>query len=69
MKYIIFILLFLITLPAESAVRWNQTLRVWEGNICMNNVGWQIVNWQPLGSLCTIQIPGYPRMQGVIINS
>lgn len=69
MKYIILVLLCFTALSANSAVRWNPRLQIWEGNICMNNTGWQIVPWQPLGALCIIQLPGYPRMQGVIINA
>jgi hypothetical protein len=69
MKYIISLLVLTFSITANSAVRWNQTLRIWEGNICMNNLGWQVVNWQPLGSLCWMQLPGRPPMQGIIINA
>lgn len=69
MKYLIFISLLIASFSAAPAVRWNPQLGIFEGNICMNNVGWQVVPWQPLGSLCIIQLPGYPRMQGVIINA
>lgn len=69
MKYILFISLFLSSFSAIPAVRWNPQLGIYEGNICMNNVGWQMVAWQPLGSLCVIQLPGYPRMQGIIVNA
>lgn len=66
-KLVVLMLLFF-SLSVNSAVRWNQFNRTWEGNICMNNIGWQIVNWQPLGSMCMINIPGYPMMQGIIVN-
>lgn len=68
MSKLVFTMLLLFSLSANSAVRWNQYNRTWEGNVCMNNVGWQIVNWQPLGSMCMINISGYPMMQGIIVN-
>ena len=69
MKYIVCIFLLVFSFTASSAVRWNPHLRIYEGNICMNNMGWVIVNWQPLGSLCWMQLPGRPPMQGIIINA
>ncbi len=69
MKYIIFILLVIVSFTANSAVRLNPQTKMWEGNICMNNIGWQIVNWQLLGSLCWIHMPGRPPMQGIIVNA
>ena len=68
MKAFILLILLLLSFSVESAVRYNPQTRTWEGNICMNNTVWQVVNWQPLGSLCIIQLPGHPRMQGIIIN-
>lgn len=44
-------------------------LRIYEGNICMNNIGWQVVNWQPLGSICYVRLPNGQVMQGIIINA
>jgi len=69
MRILTFFLLFTLCTTLNAAVRWNPNLRVWEGNVCMNNMGWQIVNWQPIGSICLIQIPGRPPMQGIIINA
>jgi hypothetical protein len=60
--------LLLSSTASLSAVRYNPLGGYYEGNICMNNLGWQYVNWQPLGSLCRIQLPGYPPMQGIIVN-
>jgi len=69
MKTVIFLILLIAGFNADAAVRWNPTTRIWEGNVCMNSVGWQIVNWQPVGSICMIQFPGRPPMQGIIINA
>jgi len=69
MKTIIFLILLTLGFNSNAAVRWNPALRLWEGNICMNNVGWQVVQWQPLGSICRITLPGLPVMQGIIINA
>jgi len=67
MKFLVLLLLF-VSLSAQSAVRFNPNNNMWEGNICMNNIGWQFVDWRPLGSLCWIHIPGRQPMQGTIIN-
>lgn len=69
MKLLVLILLLISHSSVYSAVRWNSMTKLWEGNICMNNVGWQVVAWQPLGSICRITLPGYPHMQGIIINA
>lgn len=70
MKRLIAVLfLGLFASTADSAVRWNPNTRMWEGNICMNNYGWQTVNWQPLGSMCMMSLPGLGATQGVIINA
>lgn len=69
MKALIFILLVVTTTNISAAVRYNQYTGLWEGNICMNNVAWQFVNWQPLGTLCWLQLPGRPPMQGIVINA
>ena len=59
----------MLSFTANSAVRWNPMLRIYEGNICMNNIGWQVVNWQPLGSICYVRLPNGQVMQGIIINA
>jgi hypothetical protein len=69
MKYIISLLLLTFSITANSAVRWNPVVRMWEGNVCMNNIGWQVIQWQALGSICWINLPGRPPMQGIIINA
>lgn len=69
MKAFILFLLLTFSTISEAAVRWNPHLGVWEGNICMNNMGWQFVNWQPLGSLCYMRLPNGQIMQGIIINA
>ena len=69
MKYIVFILLLLLSFAVNAAVRYNPQLRIFEGNICMNNMGWQVVQWQPLGSICYMRLPNGQIMQGIIINS
>lgn len=63
------ILLCMFTVSANSAVRFNPIYNMWEGNICMNSSRWQIVNYQPLGSICWMNVPGIGRMQGIIINN
>lgn len=50
-----------------AAVRWNHLIGLWEGNVCMNNAGWQIIPWQPVGSMCTMIVGGMP-MRGVVVN-
>ena len=69
MKYIAFTLLLLLSFTINAAVRWNPTLRIYEGNICMNNIGWQSVQWQLLGSVCYMRLPNGHMMQGIIINA
>jgi hypothetical protein len=69
MKYIISILLLALAIPTNAAVRFNPQTKMWEGNICMNNIGWQFVDWRPIGSLCWVHMPGRPPMQGIIINA
>lgn len=69
MKILICLILLVISLNLNAAVRFNTMTGLWEGNICMNNVAWQFVNWQPLGSLCWLQLPGRPPMQGIIVNA
>ena len=69
MKYLAIILLLLISFTVNAAVRYNPHLRIYEGNICMNNIGWQIVQWQPLGSICYMRAPNGQMMQGIIINA
>ena len=69
MKAILLLVLLVVHTNVWSAVRWNSVTGLWEGNICMNNVGWQVVPFQPLGSICRIALPGYPVMQGIIINA
>ncbi len=68
MKYIAVILLLFLSVAVNAAVRYNPHLRIFEGNICMNNVGWQMVEWRPLGSICYMQLPNGQIMQGIIIN-
>ncbi len=68
-NFLLFILLYVFAVSVNAAVRFNPYTNMWEGNICMNHAGWQIVNWQPLGTMCWLNVPGYGRMQGVIINS
>jgi hypothetical protein len=69
MKSLIIFLLLTFATVSNAEVRWNPVLRIWEGNICMNNIGWQVVNWQPLGSLCYMRLPNGQIMQGIIINA
>ncbi len=70
MKYcLVLILSLLLIKPLNAAVKFNPMSGLWEGNICMNNIAWQFVNWQPLGSLCWIQLPGRPPTQGIIVNA
>lgn len=38
---------------------------IWYGNICMNQMGWEAVNFQPVGSMCFMS---RWRTYGVIIN-
>lgn len=38
---------------------------IWYGNICMNQMGWEIVPFQPVGSMCLLP---RSRTYGVIIN-
>jgi len=59
----------MLSFTANSAVRWNPMLRIYEGNICMNNIGWQVVPWLPLGSICYMQLPNGQVLQGIIINA
>jgi hypothetical protein len=68
MRILVIMLLLLGSVLSHAAVRWNPHYRVWEGNVCMNSAGWQIVEWQPLGSLCIINLPGLRPMQGIIVN-
>ena len=70
MRRIIATLVFaflLFATSAHSAVRWNPYIGLWEGNVCMNSGGWQIVPWQPVGSMCTMIWGGMP-VRGVIVN-
>lgn len=66
--FAILIVLFLSIEQAHSAVRYNPYTGFWEGNICMNSLGWAFVPWQPIGSLCMFQHPSGRVYQGVIIN-
>lgn len=52
---------------ADAAVRYNQYTGYWEGNICMTPWGWGYVQWQPIGTYCTIYTPKGPVI-GMIIN-
>ena len=69
MKKLVFILLWFYVIGANAAVRFNPNYNRWEGNICMNNLAWQFVDWQPIGSICHMFIPNYGRVSGVIINN
>ena len=60
-------ILLVCSFPSFAAVRWNPYMGLWEGNICMNNAGWQVVAWQPVGSICTMFWGGMP-LRGVIVN-
>jgi hypothetical protein len=66
MKLLKSILLLLLLLPsvASTEVVLGRD-GIWYGNICMNQLGWELVQFQPVGSMCFM--PRF-RAYGVIIN-
>lgn len=66
-KIVVALALFAVSLPSYSLVRYNPITGHWEGNICVNNLGWAIVAFQPIGSLCRFVVNNRLQ-QGIIIN-
>lgn len=50
-KLTIFLLLVFISITAIAAVMRGPDGR-WYGNVCLTDLGWQVVNWQLVGSTC-----------------
>lgn len=65
-KFLI-VFVMLIPLNAISEVRYNPVSGLWEGNVCMTQYGWAFVNYQPIGSICTVHTPAGP-VKGRIVN-
>lgn len=63
-KIAAFILLIALVTPTNSAVVRGADGR-WYGNICVTQVGWQVVPWQPVGSMCYSTMW---KMWGFIVN-
>lgn len=67
MKQILSILALLLSLNVFALVRFNPNTGLWEGNICMTNLGWAYVEFQPIGSVCFVETP-QGRIIGRIVN-
>lgn len=52
MRRLLSIILLLLTIPAMAAVQRDPRTGIWIGNICQTPMGWQVVPWQPVGSVC-----------------
>lgn len=68
MKKILFLFLLLYSFTANSVVRFNPILNLWEGNVCSAYGTWAYVPFQPLGSFCQIILPNGTPVQGQIVN-
>lgn len=68
MKKLLALLLIFTSISAFSAVRYNSFTKMWEGNVCANQMGWNFTNWQPIGSMCTIRFNNGSSALGIIIN-
>lgn len=62
------IAVFILSMFAGSAFSAIQqgSNGVWYGNICHTPVGWAYVNYQPVGTICTVITPSGP-IQGIIL--
>lgn len=65
MKFLIGVIFLLLCNIAYSTVIRGPDGR-WYGNICVTQIGWEMINWQPLGSIC--YSPKF-RQYGFIVNA
>lgn len=65
MKSIIISVLLLFATAVTAAVMRDPNTGIWVGNICQTPSGWQVVPWQPVGSVCFS--PGW-QSYGFIAN-
>lgn len=65
---VLLLLILMFSGSVSSAVRFNQFTGLWEGNICMTNLGWGFVPFQPIGSYCFLIGMNGVKVFGMIIN-